>query len=57
MSKAQMTVTVPDGGALDAVGVLMQMTEEFFYANRESLGDEALDAINVKIEILEENTK
>jgi len=52
-----MTVTVPDGGALDAVGVLMQMTEEFFYANRESLGDEALDAINVKIEILEENTK
>jgi len=53
MSKARMTVTVPDEVALSAVEVLEQMVEEFFYANREHLGEEVLGSIKVGIEPLE----
>jgi len=48
-----MTVTVPDEVALSAVEVLEQMVEEFFYANREHLGEEVLGSIKVGIEPLE----
>jgi len=47
-----MTVIVPDDGALDALAVLMKMTDEFFKVNRENLSDEVLDTINVKIEMM-----
>ena len=54
MSKARMTVTVPDEVGLAAVEVIEQMVEEFFYANRENLGEELLGSIKVGIESLEE---
>lgn len=50
MSKATLTVTVPeDVTETDAISVIEQMIEEFFYANREHLG-EVLERINYKIE-------
>lgn len=50
MKKATLTVTVPDDvEETDAVSVLEQMIEEFFYANRENLG-EAMERISYKIE-------
>jgi len=49
-----MTVTVPDEVGLAAVEVIEQMVEEFFYANREHLGEELLGSIKVGIESLEE---
>jgi len=52
-----MTLTVPDDDALDAVELLEEMVEEFFYANREHLGEDALGTIKVGIERLEEDTK
>lgn len=54
MNKARMTVTVSDEVAeTDAISVLEQMIEEYFYANRELLGD-ALEYISVKIEKVED---
>lgn len=49
-----MTVTVPDDVAeTDAISVLEQMVEEYFYANREHLGD-AMELIKFTIEKVEE---
>lgn len=49
-----MTLTVPDDDALDAVEILEEMIEEFFYANREHLGEDALGSMKFGIERLEE---
>jgi len=49
-----MTVSVPDEVAeTDAISVLEQMVEEYFYANREHLGD-AMELIKFTIEKVEE---
>lgn len=55
MKQARMTVTVPDDVAeTDAISVLEQMVEEYFYANRDHLGD-AMELIKFTIEKVEES--
>jgi len=54
MKRARLTVSVPDDVAeTDAISVLEQMVEEYFYANREHLGD-ALELVLFNIEKVEE---
>jgi len=46
MRKATLTVTVPDDQ--DPAEILGQMVEEYFYANREHLGDE-LESVSFSV--------